>query len=130
MAVGLVELIEERLRRGGRERRYRTVRGTPLSDQRQAAPLLAETLGQTLRERASRRLPDTPGVTVDAELWVHPDTWDDTRRRLAVIAADLHDEAQPPRTPGTVPISLSMMAFAVHPSAAPESPTANRDPTA
>lgn len=110
-AVGLVELVEERMRRGGRERRYRTVHGSPLSDQTEGAPLLAETLAHTLRQRAARRAPHSAGVTVDAELWLDPETWDAARQRLADLAADLHEAARPPRTPGTVPIGLSMMAF-------------------
>lgn len=110
-AVGLVELAEERTRRGGRERRYRTVHGSPLSDQRDGAPLLAETLAHTLRERAVRRAPDGEGVTADAELWVDPETWNDVRNRLAALVMELHDAARPPHAPGTIPVGVSVMAF-------------------
>src|SRR2546430_10470170 len=65
--VGLVELVEVRPHRGGQERRYRAVRGTPLSDQHAGAALLAEALAVNLRERAGRRAPRQPGVTSDAE---------------------------------------------------------------
>lgn len=50
-------------------------------------------------------------MTVDAELWVAPEAWDTAARRLAEIAADLHDAARPPHTPGTVPVGVSLMAF-------------------
>lgn len=110
-AVGLVELAEERTRRGGRERRYRTVHGSPLSDRRDGAPMLAATLAHTLNERAARRSPDGRGVTVDAELWVAPEEWEAARRRLAGAAAELHAAARPPRTPGTIPVGMSLMAF-------------------
>lgn len=110
-AVGLVELTEERTRRGGRERRYRTVHGSPLSDRHDGARMLAAALSHTLQERAARRNPDGRGVTVDAELWVAPEAWDTATRRLAEIAADLHDAARPPHTPGTVPVGVSLMAF-------------------
>ncbi|MEU3405992.1 winged helix-turn-helix domain-containing protein [Streptomyces sp. NPDC006670] len=110
-AVGLVELAEERTRRGGRERRYRAVRGTPLSDQHGGTPLLAETMAHALRERAGRRLEGAEGVTVDAELWVDPQTWQDVRSRLAELAVELHEAARPARTPGTVPLGVSLMAF-------------------
>jgi len=110
-AVGLVELAEERLRRGGRERRYRTVHGAPLSQRRDGAPLLAETLARTLRERAARRAPDGDGVTVDAELWVDPEVWERARARLADLADELHAAARPPRSPGTAPVGISLMAF-------------------
>lgn len=110
-AAGLVELAEERTRRGGRERRYRTVHGTPLSDQREATPLLAETLVYALRERARRRVEDSAGVTVDAELWVDPQTWQNVRLRLAGLAAELHDAAHPAHSPNTIPVGFSLMAF-------------------
>ncbi|AUG75292.1 ArsR family transcriptional regulator [Kitasatospora sp. MMS16-BH015] len=110
-AVGLVELAEERVVRGGRERRYRAVRGTPLSDQAQGSQLLAETMAHTLRERVARRAPEAAGVTVDAELWLDPELWESARQRLAALAVELHEAARPVRTPGTTPVSLSLMAF-------------------
>lgn len=109
--AGLVELAEERNRRGGRERRYAAVRGRPLSEQRDGSALLVETLVHTLRERIARRAPDGEGVTSDAELWVEPEVWEDARRRLAAVTEDLHEAARPARTPDTVPVGLSLMAF-------------------
>ncbi|MFE1289813.1 ArsR/SmtB family transcription factor [Streptomyces sp. NPDC058751] len=110
-SVGLVVLAEERTRRGGRERRYRAVRGTPLSDRHEGTPMLAETMAHTLRERAGRRVEGGEGVTVDAELWVDPGTWESVRQRLVDLAVELHEAARPPHTPGTVPLGVSMMAF-------------------
>ncbi|WP_416982245.1 ArsR/SmtB family transcription factor [Streptomyces sp. T028] len=110
-AVGLVELAEERTRRGGRERRYRTVHGSPLSDRKDGTQLLGAALAHTLKERAVRRHPEGRGVTVDAELWVEPAAWDAAREKLADIAAELHDAARPPRSPGTIPVGMSLMAF-------------------
>ncbi|GAA4494904.1 hypothetical protein GCM10023191_034810 [Actinoallomurus oryzae] len=113
-AAGLVELAEERMRRGGRERRYRTVRGAPLSEH---GPLLAETLAHTLRERIGRRADDGEKVIVDAELWVDPRTWQDFLARLAELTAGLHDAARPPHSPGTTPVGVSVMAFALQETA-------------
>jgi DNA-binding transcriptional ArsR family regulator len=110
-SVGLVELAEVRANRGGRERRYRAVHGTPLSDQQEDAPLLAEALSFNLRERATRRAPYRAGVTADAELWVDPEAWEDFRHRLAALLIDLHDAARAPRSPGTVQIGATVMAF-------------------
>jgi DNA-binding transcriptional ArsR family regulator len=110
-SVGLAELAEVRANRGGRERRYRAVHGTPLSDQREDAPLLAEALSFNLRERATRRAPDRAGVTADAELWVDPEAWEDFRHRLAALLIDLHDAARAPGAPGTVRIGATVMAF-------------------
>lgn len=89
------------------------MRGSPLSDRREGTALLAETLAYTLRERVARRAPSGEGVTVDAELWVDPGVWQDVRRRLAGLAAELHEAARPPRSPGTAPVGLTVMAFPV-----------------
>jgi DNA-binding transcriptional ArsR family regulator len=111
-AVGLVELAEVRVNRGGRERRYRAVHASPLSDQRhEAAPLLAEALAHNLRDRAARRAPDAEGVTSDLELWVTPEVWDGFRQRLAALVGELHDAAQAPHTSGTVGVGAVVMAF-------------------
>ncbi|GLX17117.1 MULTISPECIES: ArsR/SmtB family transcription factor [Streptomyces] len=123
-AAGLVELAEERTRRGGRERRYRTVRGTPLSDRRDGSPMLAETMAHALRERAGRRQEASEGVTVDAELWVDPRIWEDARRRLTELAVELHDAAQRPHAPGTIPLGVSVMAFPLRDPERPDPPSA------
>ncbi|MEV0972699.1 ArsR/SmtB family transcription factor [Microtetraspora glauca] len=111
--AGLAELVEIRSRRGGRERRYRAVRGTPLTDQRDEFPLIVETLVQTLRERAARRDPARSGVTADAELWVRAEVWDDVRERMITALFDLHDAAQAPRTPDTVHLAATVVAFPI-----------------
>ncbi|MFJ5613322.1 ArsR/SmtB family transcription factor [Streptomyces sp. NPDC093221] len=111
-AVGLVELAEVRANRGGRERRYRAVHGSPLSDQRdEGALLIAEALAHNLRDRAGRRAPGAAGVTSDAELWVAPEVWDTFRVRLAALFDELHDAARAPHSPGTVGIGATVMAF-------------------
>ncbi|AXK35270.1 ArsR family transcriptional regulator [Streptomyces armeniacus] len=112
-AAGLAELDGTRTRRGGVERRYRTVHGTPLSDQgeRDGTALLSETLAHNLRERAARHAPGSPGVTADAELWLTPADWDGFRRRMAELLADLHDAAQPPHAPYTVRVGGTVMLF-------------------
>ncbi|RLL66301.1 helix-turn-helix domain-containing protein [Streptomyces sp. Z26] len=109
--AGLTERAGTRTRRGGVERRYRTVRGTSLSDQaaRDGAPLLAESLAHNLRERAARQASGSPGVTADAELWLTPEDWDAFRGRFAALLADLHDAARPPHDPGTVRVGGTVL---------------------
>lgn len=113
--AGLVELAEVREKRGGRERLYRTVHGSPLSDRRDAAPLLVEALITNLRARLAARRPDSESVVVDVELWLTPEVWADYRKRLATLMHDLHGEAHPPRTPGTFPVGGTVMAFEMDP---------------
>lgn len=124
--TGMVELVEVRVRRGGRERRYRTVPGTPLSDQREGSGLVAESLAHNLRERAGRRAPGAAGVSTDAELWVAPEVWDGVRERLAALMAELHEAAQPPHAPGTVRVGATLMAFPLtEPATGETKPTAD-----
>ncbi|WP_433203875.1 ArsR/SmtB family transcription factor [Dactylosporangium sp. CS-047395] len=110
-AAGLVELAEERTLRGGHERRYRTVQGSPLSDQRDGTAFLAGTLAHGLRERAARRDPEHPGVTTDGELWVAPEAWERYREGIQSLGDALHAAARPAHTPGTVPVAVTVHAF-------------------
>jgi predicted ArsR family transcriptional regulator len=113
--AGLVQLVEVRAKRGGRERLYRTVKGSPLSDRRDASPLLTEALVNNLRQRLAERVPDSEMVVTDAELWLEPAVWLDIRKRLRDLMHELHEHSQPPRTPGTTPIGATLMAFEITP---------------
>lgn len=113
--AGLVELVEVRPKRGGQERLYRTVKGSPLSHRRDAAPLLTEAMVANLRQRLAERTPDSESVVTDAELWVTPQVWAEYRTRLRELMADLHEQALPPRTEGTRPIGATLMAFEMTP---------------
>ncbi|PWU58946.1 ArsR family transcriptional regulator [Micromonospora globispora] len=117
--AGLVELADVRTRRGGRERRYRAVRGSWLSDQREGQALLAESLARNLLDRAAHRAPDTAGLTTDAELWVSPEDWAAARHRMHAIMTELHDAARPPHAPGTVRVGATVMAFEMTDPGAP-----------
>ncbi len=109
--AGLVELAEVRPKRGGRERLYRTVKGTPLSDHTDASPLLVEAYLSNLRQRLAMRTPDSADAITDAELWVTPAVWHEARKRLLDLMYDLHEHSEPPHTPGTAPIGVTLMAF-------------------
>jgi DNA-binding transcriptional ArsR family regulator len=113
--AGLVELAEVRSKRGGRERLYRTVKGTPLSDRRDASPLLTEAFVNNLRQRLAMRVPDSESAVTEAELWVAPEVWLEYRKRLLDLMWELHEHALPPRTPGTTPIGVTLMAFEMTP---------------
>lgn len=109
--AGLVELAEVRPKRGGRERLYRTVKGSPLSERTDAQPLLVEAMIANLRRRVGDWRPHSAAAVSDADLWLTPKDWLDTRKRLHDLTAEMHDRARPPHTPGTVPVGLSLMAF-------------------
>jgi DNA-binding transcriptional ArsR family regulator len=120
--AGLVRLVEVREKRGGRERLYRTVKGSPLCDRKDASPLLIEAMVHNLRLRLGRRVPDAEMVVTDAELWLQPAAWADVRKRLGDLMHELHELSRPPHTPGTVPIGATVLAFDMSPGTGPGKP--------
>jgi DNA-binding transcriptional ArsR family regulator len=118
--AGLVELAEVRAKRGGQERLYRTVKGSPLSERVDISPLLTEVFVKNLRQRLTVRAPESASVVTDAELWITPEVWTEYRKRLAILMYELHEHSQPPRTPGTTPIGAFLMAFEMRPGTGPE----------
>ncbi|TDV40086.1 helix-turn-helix protein [Actinophytocola oryzae] len=121
--AGLVELTEVRPKRGGRERLYRTVKGTPLSDRTDASPMFTEAFVNNMRTRLAMRVPDSASAVTDAELWLTPEVWTEYRKRLLELMYDLHEYAVPPRTPGATPIGVTLMAFEMLPGPVPDNPT-------
>jgi DNA-binding transcriptional ArsR family regulator len=109
--AGLVELTEVRPKRGGRERLYRTVKGSPLSDQKDAQPLLVEAIITNLRHRLTAWRPGEAGAVTDADLWLTPQQWADARDRMRTLFRDMHEQARPPQTPGTVQVGVTLLAF-------------------
>ncbi|MBT1677664.1 ArsR/SmtB family transcription factor [Curtobacterium aurantiacum] len=63
-----------------------------------------------LRRRVQQRTTG-PGVSTDAELWVSPETWRRVVHHVGQTSALLHAAAQRPRTPGTVPVSMTVSMF-------------------
>jgi DNA-binding transcriptional ArsR family regulator len=111
----LVELAEELVNRGGRERRYRyrteldATKKTKLTDDERAVLLTA--LVAELERREPARDPDAPALIVDAELWVTDDEWRAVREQIADAANRLHQLAVRPGTPGTRPVNASVVLF-------------------
>lgn len=136
VAVDLVELVEERTTRGGKERRYRLVfhrtrEGALLSDQseRETASLMAEVLMLNLRKRVAQRAPEGEGVTIDADLWMDPLVWQEMRKRFIDFSIEMHDAASPPHTPGTIRLGLTTMAFPMTETPATEEPVEGKNAT-
>ena len=117
-AVGLLDLVEEVSIRGGKARRYRhdpasgsSLRTRGADDHR----AVVDALAGELRRRTSERDTGSPGLTVDAELWVDPATWEAARAEVHTGSARLHLEARPPRTPGTIRVSATLVMFQMLP---------------
>ncbi|HWM04407.1 MAG TPA: ArsR family transcriptional regulator, partial [Actinophytocola sp.] len=102
------------------ERLYRTVKGSPLSDRREASPLLTEALIANLRQRVAAWRPESAAVVTDADLWLTPEQWSAARDRVHDLMTELHELARPPRTPGTVPIGVTLLGFEMRPATGPK----------
>ena len=112
----VVELAEERSRRGGRERRYRyrmekVIPGHPPASDDEGQALFIEAIIDELRRRSGQRAPKLPGLTIDAELWVEPEDWETARAAIASAGTMLHERARRPHEPGTVHLNLTAALF-------------------
>jgi DNA-binding transcriptional ArsR family regulator len=120
-AVGQISVAAEERINGGLAKRYRYVyiadskplqastAGLTQLPQRRA---LAAAVGSELLRRANFSR-DTPGRShlTDAELWVTPEVWAEMRERVIAASAQLHEAAQPPRTPGTIRVNATIVLF-------------------
>src|SRR5699024_4699903 len=73
--------------------------------------MLVEALAAEMRRRVLQRDPAGRGHLTDAELWVEPELWGRVLELLHEASSAAHQGAQPPRTPGTVPISFTAHLF-------------------
>lgn len=110
----LVVESEEKVR-GGVAKRYRyLVGGDPA---RPASPSTNEDFMAYARSLATelvRRLATkAPGPTNDSDIetWVTPETWQRAVHAIGDAMVELHEQASPPRTPGTIHVSATALAF-------------------
>jgi DNA-binding transcriptional ArsR family regulator len=116
--VGLVSVVDVVRIRGGEAKRYRHLsssRPFPLEAAADAAgdeerAQYVEALVDELRRRSPQRI-EGHQVSTDAELWVDPETWRRVVHHVGQASALLHAAAQPPRTPGTRPVSMTAALF-------------------
>jgi DNA-binding transcriptional ArsR family regulator len=114
--AGVIELAEVRPRRGGRERRFvyrAAVTGAPAPAPAAAdgLALFAEAVGVELRRRSQQAAAGPTRLGVDAELWVDPGQWAEAVAAIRTASLALHEKAQPPRTTGTIRVSVSAVLF-------------------
>ncbi len=101
---------EERIR-GGVAKRYRYQLDGPQPEGRDAD------LGAEVRAMCSELLrrfehrQSGKGSFTDAELWVTEDTWQQALDLVVRGSMLIHEQAQRPRTKGTVPVNLTVAAF-------------------
>ncbi len=114
-AAGRVAEAGEEKIRGGIAKRYRhpwehdtKPAGTKHSPEDRE--LFLQALGQEIVRRHAVVAADS-GDFVDAEMWLDPADWENVLTSLRQAGELVHKAAKPPRTEGTVHISLSTVAF-------------------
>jgi DNA-binding transcriptional ArsR family regulator len=115
-SAGVIELAEVRSRRGGRERRFVYRPATP--DEPASTPpltdglaMFAEAVCVELRRRSQEAEASGDRLGVDAELWVDPAQWAEAVEAMRTASIGLHRQAKPPRTAGTIRVSVSAVLF-------------------
>ncbi len=101
---------EERIR-GGVAKRYRYPVDRPEpdpSDNDLSAQI--EAMCSELLRRFQLRHPGKGNFT-DAELWVTPETWQQALDLVTRGSMLIHEQAQRPRTKGTIPVNLTVAGF-------------------
>jgi DNA-binding transcriptional ArsR family regulator len=119
LAAGMIVPAGEERIRGGIAKRYRydpaqdvaqdKVRGHRPDEYYRA--LFRSVAAELIRRTRGTRFPDQRNLMADAELWLDPEAWQGFKERIGKAARDLHDAAQPPRTPGTIRTSTSIAMF-------------------
>jgi DNA-binding transcriptional ArsR family regulator len=111
--AGLLVVAEEESVRGGKAKRYRydvDAPGATAEDPDGAAAYYQAIAGELVRRSAVRQ-EGRKGTSSDAELWVPDDVWEDAVRQVADSVSDLHRAARPPRSDGTVHVSVTTALF-------------------
>jgi DNA-binding transcriptional ArsR family regulator len=125
LAAGTIEIAGEERIRGAVARRYRydmdrdlRLSGKPATDsvhmrqRRQLYVAVADELkrrAQRVRPRARR------GHLTDAELWVDPQVWQELKSTVDEVSEKLHQAARPPRAPGAILVSATLVMFEMQP---------------
>ena len=117
-AAGVIELDEVRARRGGRERRFRYRPGVQASTSdattnQEDHALLGQAICVELQRRVRHAAKGATRLGVDAELWVDPTEWQTALDAFKAASNNLHERARPPRSAGTVRVSVSAFLFAM-----------------
>ncbi|WP_430779729.1 ArsR/SmtB family transcription factor [Actinoplanes sp. G11-F43] len=114
LSGGLIVVAGEEKIRGGVAKRYRYDTHSeppgPRPDEQRRADF-ATLAHELIRRSAQARFEADAGLYADGDFWIDPDVWLGIRDRISQAVDDLHDAAQPPRTPGTVRTSTTVAMF-------------------
>jgi DNA-binding transcriptional ArsR family regulator len=110
----IVPAGEEKIRGGvGKRYRYDAHREEglgPVPDDQLRADFSA-VAHELIRRVQVTGFPAEGKLLADADLWIDPETWKAIRGRVHDAIRELHDAAQPPRTPGTIRTGTTVAMF-------------------
>ena len=109
--AGLLDIEGEERIRGGVAKRYQHhfERSEPRRTPEELTDEIAA-MTHELRRRWQANVGRQQTLT-DAELWVRPEVWREVLEALRRASMTLHEQAQRPRTEGTVKVNLTVAAF-------------------
>ncbi|MEJ7706075.1 MAG: metalloregulator ArsR/SmtB family transcription factor [Nocardioidaceae bacterium] len=111
----LVVASEEKIR-GGIAKRYRHPWKQGAGEHQGSAGLtdsrlVTEAVARELVRRAGARASTGKGLTVDAEVWVPPEVWQQALDLVRQASTLVHENAQPPRSEGTQHVTMTSVLF-------------------
>ncbi|MBU2670088.1 helix-turn-helix domain-containing protein [Actinoplanes bogorensis] len=113
-SAGVIVLVGEEKIRGGVAKRYRyDARLDRKPESAEEKGELFAALGHELVRRVAlgRWTAGTASVLGDGDLWIDPVVWREIHGKVGEALRELHDAAQPPRTPGTIRTSTTVAMF-------------------
>jgi DNA-binding transcriptional ArsR family regulator len=114
-AAEMVELVEERMRRGGRERRYRRRKlALPAPSEPERLAFMRVVVSEAERKLELANL-SAPATTGDHDVWVDPGKWAAIVAEMRRLQSELQASAVTARSPGAIRASASVLLFALHP---------------
>ncbi|MEV4346545.1 helix-turn-helix domain-containing protein [Actinoplanes sp. NPDC049596] len=113
LAGGMIVQAGEEKIRGGVAKRYRydATRDHAPNDPGQRRALFIALGNELVRRSAAGRFAEKNGLLGDGEFWIEPTAWLDFRSKFLALVDELHEAAQPPRTPGTIRTSTTVAMF-------------------
>ncbi len=110
--AGLLDVAgQEKIRGGVAIRYHHPADATARTSDPLETDLVVSALADELIRRAQQRDPEAAFRFTDAELWLRPEDWQRTSDAVMTASQTANKNAQPPHTPGTVQVSLSVAAF-------------------
>lgn len=109
----MVELVEQRVNRGGRERHYRRREvSLPVPDESERLAFMRVVLSEAARKLEQADL-TAPASTGDEGVWIAAEAWPEFVHRMRELLRDLDASGVAAESPGAIRVSASVLLFAL-----------------